>query len=293
VETERLLALAEVERLRDDMFRWPMRLATAAAYGSHPYARAVLGTELSLAAANPSLVRDFHRAHVANGPAVIAVVGDVDPASIASLIAREFNTLEWHADTQPSTPPWTTSPRKLEDARHKQQTALALFFDGPRRSDEARHAARVLSVVSSGLGGRFFEQLRDKQSLAYTVSAYPVERRASGLFVAYIATAPDREEEARAGLLAEFAKLRDAPVTVDELQRAKTYLVGTHAIAQQSGGSVMGDIVDAYLFGEGLTELNTFNASIDAVTADELQQLANVYFHPERRVEGIVRGLGT
>ena len=79
-----------------------------------------------------------------------------------------------------------------------------------------RFAARVLSAVASGLGGRFFEQLRDKQSLAYTVAAFPIERHVSGAFAAYIATSPDREEEARAGLLHEFAKLREAPPTEEE-----------------------------------------------------------------------------
>jgi zinc protease len=208
------------------------------------------------------------------------------------MIAREFADLQWENDVVPAMPDWTSTPIVHEDARHKQQTALAILFDGPQRNNPARHASRVLSVVSSGLGGRFFEQLRDKQSLAYTVSAYPVERRSAGLFAAYIATAPEREEEARAGLLAEFAKLRNAPVTDDELQRAKTYLIGTHAIAQQSSASVMSDMVDAWLFGEGLSELGEFTARVHAVTAHDVQQLAEHYFNPERRAEGVVRGLG-
>ena len=292
VETERLLALAEVERLRDDMYRWPLRLATNVAYGAHAYARGVVGTEDSLAAATPSLVRAFHHAHIARGPAAIAIVGDVDADAVASLVAREFANLRWDDDTAPPPPQWTSVPLVREDSRHKQQTALAMLFDGPRRDDPARHASRVLSVVCSGLGGRFFEQLRDKQSLAYTVSAFPVERRAGGAFVSYIATAPEREEEARAGLLAEFAKLREAPVTDEELQRAKTYLIGTHAIAQQSGAAVMSDMVDAYLFGEGLGELSEFNARVASVSTHDLQQLAINYFNPERRAEGVVRGLG-
>ena len=292
VETERLLAVAEVERMRDDMYRWPMRLAMQAAYPQHVYAHAVIGTDTSLSKISAQHVRDYHAGRVLRGPAVIAVVGDVTPVDVARLVAHEFRGLQWNDDTAPSRPAWPSSVTISAEVRHKQQTALGILFEGPDRLDPARHASHVLSVIASGLGGRFFEQLRDKQSLAYTVSAYGIERRSAGLFAAYIATAPEREEEARAGLLAEFTKLREAPVSEEELQRAKTYLVGTHAIAQQSGASVMGDILDAWLFGAGLAERHSFVADIQQVTAADVQALAQRYFVLERRVEGVVRGVG-
>jgi zinc protease len=67
--------------------------------------------------------------------------------------------------------------------------------------------------------------------------------------------------------------------------------VGVHAIQQQSGSSVLGDVVDAWLFGK-LTDLETFEASVRGVTAERMQQFAAKYFDPDRRVEGIVRGVG-
>ncbi|MEP6833517.1 MAG: pitrilysin family protein [Gemmatimonas sp.] len=292
IETERRLAVAEVERMRDDMYRWPMRIAMQAAYPTHAYAHAVIGTEASLPLITADQVRDYHANSVLRGPAVIVIVGDVTAADAARIVAREFTKLEWRDDVAPAQPQWPSSVTIRTDERQKQQTALGILFEGPGRLDPARHASQVLSVIASGLGGRFFEQLRDKQSLAYTVSAYGIERRSAGLFAAYIATAPERENEARIGLLAEFAKLRAAPVSADELQRAITYLVGTHAIAQQSGASVMADIVDAWLFGTGLAERHAFVADIQRVTAQDVQALAQQYFNPERRVEGLVRGVG-
>lgn len=291
VENERLLALAEVERARDDMFRWPMRLAMQAAYGNHPYARAVIGTESSLASVTADAVRNYHHANVLQSASAICVVGDVTPDDVARIVAREFATVEWQQDATPAAPAWPDSLRAQHESRQKQQSALAMLFEGPDRFAPTRFASHVLSVIASGLGGRFFEQLRDKQSLAYTVSAYGVERRSAGLFAAYIATAPEREEEARVGLLKEFEKLRESPVSDEELQRAKTYLVGTHAISQQSGASVMGDIIDAWLFGAGLAERASFVDDVQRVTAKDVQDLAHRYFVAERRVEGIVRGV--
>ena len=61
VESERAVALANLAAMRDDMYRWPMRLATQAAWGSHPYGRSVLGTEQSLAAMDAEALRRWHR----------------------------------------------------------------------------------------------------------------------------------------------------------------------------------------------------------------------------------------
>jgi zinc protease len=148
----------------------------------------------------------------------------------------------------------------------------------------------MIAGVASGLGGRFFDELRDKQSLGYTVHAFATERALAGVFASYIATSPEKEDVARRGLLAEFAKLRDAPVSDTELARAREYAIGTHAIRQQSGAAVLGDILDAWLFGTSLEELTEHDSRIRSVTARDIQSLAQRYFDESRLVQGVVRG---
>jgi len=291
LDTERAVAIANVAQQRDDMYRYPVRLAMQAAYGSHPYARSVLGTEETLAAIDAPTVRAWHRDHVLRARPVIAVVGDVDADEVAAMLASAF---EHTASAEPVTvvpPRWPDASRVMTEAREKAQTALVVAFEGPSRRDDERFAAWLIAGVASGLGGRFFDELRDRQSLAYTVQAYSSERLLAGTFIAYIATSPDREEVAREGLLREFAKLRETEVTADELERAKTYAIGTRAIRQESGAAVLGDIVDAWLYGSGLAELEEHDARVRAVTAAEMREVAQRYFVEERRVEGIVRGI--
>jgi zinc protease len=122
------------------------------------------------------------------------------------------------------------------------------------------------------------------------VQAFPIERNAGGAFGAYIATDPTREDEARDGLLAEFAKFAEALPSAEELERAQRYLIGTHAIAQQSGAAVLSDLVDAWMFGEGLHERHEVSSRLASVTAADVQALAQQYFDPARVVEGVVRG---
>jgi zinc protease len=146
--------------------------------------------------------------------------------------------------------------------------------------------------VLGGLGGRLFEQLRGRQSLAYTVSAGPAVRRGGGHFAAYIATAPEREQEACDGLLRELAALTREPPTPEELTRAQQYLVGMEAIARQSGGTVLAELVDAWLFGDGVGERLDGPGQLAAVTAEDLLAFAQATFVPDRAAWGIVRGTG-
>ncbi|HEU4643526.1 MAG TPA: pitrilysin family protein, partial [Gemmatimonadaceae bacterium] len=290
LDTERAIAIADIAQLRDDMYRYPLRLLTSAAFPDHPYGIPASGYETSLAAIDAAAVREWHRTHVLEAPAVIAVVGEIDPDEAAAAAARHFSALLPREATPVSEPRWPQSPVMSYETRDKAQTAIALAFPGPDRRDDERFAAHLIAGVASGLGGRFFEELRDKRSLAYTVSAFTSERRRAGMFVSYIATSPEQEETARRGLLEEFAKLRDVPVTDEELARAKEYAIGTHAIRQQSGGAVLGDVLDAWMFGRSLAELDEHDAHVRAVTSRQMQQLARRCFDERRLVQGAVRG---
>ena len=289
VETERAIALADLAALRDDMYRYPVRMATQAAFAGHPYGIPATGDERTLPRITAAMLRDWHRTRMLASPAVIAVVGDAEPAELAALAAGAFTELQGGETSPLEAPAWPVALVQRVEQREKAQTALALMFGGPSRADDARFATAMIAGVASGLGGRFFDELRDKQSLGYTVHAFATERALAGSFVSYIATSPEKEEIARQGLLNEFAKLREQPVTARELDQAKTYALGVHAIRQQSGGAVLGEIVEAYLFGR-LAELEEFESKVLAVSAEQMREVAARYFDESRRVEGIVRG---
>ena len=290
IDTERAIALAQLAQLKDDMVRYPVRLATEAAYEGHPYSRPALGTEESLRELTRAALGRWHEETVLSSAAVAAAVGDAPEEDIAQVMAEAFSEIHHAPAARPPVPVWPDSVRQLVENRDKAQTAMAIGFPGPTRLDPHRYAVGTLTLIASGLGGRFFDELRDKRSLAYTVQAWATERVSAGMFTAYIATAPAREDEARQALLEEFVKLRELPVTPEELSRATRYALGAHAISQQSGATVLAELLDAWLFGEGLEELDLFESRIAAVTADDIQRFAVSALVPERRVEGIVRG---
>jgi zinc protease len=289
LETERAVALADLAAIRDDMYRYPTQLALRAAFPHHPYGTPVGGTEESVPRIDREAVRAWHANRALTSAVAIGVVGDGDPDELANTIARAFTELKFKDATVPTAPGWPKTTTSNVESRDRAQTALVLMFQGPSRLEGDRYSAGMIASVASGLGGRFFDELRDKRSLCYTVNAFASERRAAGMFGAYIATSPSQESAAREGLLAEFRRLREEPVTDEELERAKRYAIGVHAIRQQSGGAVLADVIDAYLFGT-LSELIEHDERVLAVTPESMRQVAEHYFDQSRRVEGIVRG---
>jgi zinc protease len=290
LEAERAVVISALGALRDDMYRQPMRLAAEIAWPGHPYGRSTLGTSDAVRSLSPAMLAAWHAERLREAFTVIGVVGDVDPRATADLVAAHFAELRPAARPRVSPPPWPTARGERVEARDRAQTAIALFFEGPDRYDSARFDAELLGGVASGLGGRFFEELRDRQSLAYTVMARPYARAAGGTFAAYIATSPAKETTARDGLLAEFAKLRDGDVKPEELERARQYAIGAWQIRQSSGAAVLSDIADAVLWG-ALEDLARYPADLAAVTPSRMRAAAERWFDPARRIEGIVRGV--
>jgi zinc protease len=292
VDVERAVVLADLAARRDDMFRYPIRLAIGGAFEGHPYALSPLGTEESVRALSVEDVKQWYRGRLLTSRFVIGVVGDVIPDDVAGVLARDLGMLGSAGAPSIPSPSWPADAVTRMESREKAQTALALLFPGPSRRDARRYAAQITTTIASGLGGRFFDELRDRQSLAYTVLASTGEHEAAGIFLSYIATSPEKEDVARRGLLGEFERFRSEPVSADELERAKRYAIGSHAIRQESGEAILGDMLEAWMLGSGLAELAEHDQRIESVTADDILSLARECFDPARRVEGIVRGVG-
>jgi zinc protease len=291
LETERRAALSNLALIRDDMMRQPMRLLTAAAFESHPYGVPVSGTEDSLAAISASDLAEWHERNVLVSPMTIGIVADLDPAEAAGIAASAFGGLASREAEKTLPPVWTATPKSVGESRNKAQTAIALAFPGPSRLDEDRWPAHLLGTIASGLGGRFFEELRDKRSLAYTVHLSARDLQLGGMFIAYIATSPEKESEARSALLAEFERLRTDPVSQEELARARDYVIGSHAISRESGATLLGEMLDAWIFGKGLFELDDYETRVRGVTAGDIQRVARRSFNVETLVEAVVRGV--
>ena len=298
VERERGLMVAEAQQVADDMFRYPFQLAFAAAFGEEGYGLPVAGLPHTLPAITAADTRAWHTRALRGVRPVVIAVGDVEPERATELLAAAFAdsgaradaralpALDWVAGEGGEAPSRVVS-------REKAQAAIAMAFPGVSRRHPDRAAAQVWAAVASGLGGRLFEALRDRRSLAYTVVASAWLKARAGALVSYIATSPEREEEAREQMLRELDRFTREPVSAAELGQAVNYLAGQAEVSRQSGSAVGGEILEAWVAGSGLHELEDPAAAYRAVTAEDVLRVAAESLDPARRVEGVVRGTGT
>ena len=298
VAAERSVMVAEAEQVTDDMFRYPFQLAFAAAFGAGGYGLPVGGLPHTLPACTAADVRAWHgRALLAARPVLVAV-GDLDPRRASEELAGVFAGRSPLAapDAPPEPAMWTAGdegePPLQMVTREKAQAALAMAFPGPGRRDDDRIAANVWAAVASGLGGRLFEALRDRRSLAYTVVASSWQKARGGSLLTYIATSPEREDEAREQMLLELERFAREPVGDEELRQATSYLAGQAEVSRQNGAAVAGEILEAWIAGRGLEDLVDPAARYRSVTAADVQRVAEDYLVPARRAEGVVRGTG-
>ena len=293
-ELEQKITLSNLEHLRDDMHQYPMRLALSAAFAGHPYGFGVTQLEHSVRSADLAGLAEWHEQRVLHGAPHVIIVGDIaDPDAAAALVAARIgDRIREPEGVHPHPPHWPDTPAQQVEHREKAQTALVLAFPGPPRNHPDVHALQVLSAAVSGLGGRLFEELRSRRSLAYSVSASPMPRWQAGAFVAYIGMAPEREQEAREEMLRELMRTTQEPLDGDELERARRYLIGSWQIRQQTHSRQLADLAGALLLGEGLAELREYVPRIQAVSAADVQAAAERWLQPDRVVEAVVRGTG-
>ncbi len=235
IERERRDTLAAIARRDDRPAVRVFDLFCRTHFRSHPYGLPIPGTPDSVGGISREKLIAHHARLARPDNLAIAVVGDVEPDDMAAHLARRLGPLngEPFDGTMPEMEPAPREIRVAEEFKDRAQAHLVIGFRGLTVHDEDRESLEVVAHILGGQGGRLFGELRDRQGLAYSVSALNVEGVAEGFFATHIATAGEKFEEARRSMLEELRRITESPPSEDELLRAQRYLVGNFAIDQQ------------------------------------------------------------
>ncbi len=276
LERERSETLAAIERREDRLAQRTYLLFSEAHYRAHPYRLPLLGSSESVAAFDVARVRAHHERLVRARNLVIAVAGDVDPDDAAARVSSRLADLD-AADFEPTLPAEEEAPREIRRAvlrKQRAQSHLVIGFRGLTVRDEDRFALELVTQILSGQAGRLFLELRDRRSLAYTVTASNIEGVAPGTFTVYIATAPEKREEAQARLLEQLEELVQTAPSRDELARAQRFLVGSFAIDRQRNAVHAAHTALDVLYGLGPEAADRYAEEILAVTPEAVLRVA-------------------
>jgi len=292
LEKEKRILLAKIEKDKDNMRNYPVRLFYRATFPNHPYGLNSLGEEGAVKNLDQSLVSQWHSKHFSANNMTVVAVGDFDPRDLKETLEKLFADFRKGEieEAKISKINFISKENRLVEIRQKAQTAQALGFITCPYQEDGLYALKVLQAVASGTGGRFFHQLREKRGLAYTVYGVNDSWEQAGVFYAYIATSPENEELAREELLSEFYKFKTLPVTEEELETAKNYISGIYQIYLETNSALAKQYAKAEFLGKGIEEVERYPHRISQVTKEQLKEVATTYFEPKYLATGVIRG---
>jgi len=285
--------LGRLSLQKDDMTRSVFLLFLARHYGDHPYARNPLGTEESVRGTTRQEVVDFY--HRVSDPRnlVIAVSGDIGTDDAFSIVRKAFGDLPRREGFVPPGPipvPGEKGIRRIEEQRDKEQAHFVIGYTGARFTDPDRYALDLLGASLAGQGGRLFTNLRDRKSLAYSVTSFSSEQVDPGFFAFYMGTSADKLEGAIADTLEEIGDVARNGVTEEEFERAKRWTIGSYEIGLQSNASYADRMMYNELYGVGFEETFRAPEKIGAVTLEEVNRMARKVLSTKEYTIAVLRG---
>jgi zinc protease len=287
---ERLLStIAEAETLPEARAR---RAYYAAVYGKHPNGRPGYGTAKTVKALTPEDLAAFHKKVFVPNNTTIAIVGDFDSKEVEEEMKRL--TADWKKAelARPKTPE-VDKPREFEQKIITMPEAAQLHFYlghvGIKRDNPDYYKLLVLDYVlgtGPGFTDRLSARLRDREGLAYTVTAN-ISSSADlepGIFTCYIGTDHMNFARVKAEFLEELNRIRDEKAKPEEVADAKTYLLGSRLLQYTTNAGVANQLLIVERYNLGVNYLEDFRKAVEAVTPEDVQAVAKKYLDPKRMV---------
>ncbi len=256
----------------------------ATAFPDHPYGRPLHGRPDTVAELTVADLRGLQAAQFTTDKLLIGVVGDITANELATQLDAIFGDLPAHAETAPATsaaPDFTTGQTALI-ARDIPQTVMMFGLPGLLRKDPDFIPAYVMNYILGGGGfnSRLTEEIRAKRGLAYSVYSYLVPFEEAGLYLGGVATQNARAGETLDLIRVELERMRDEGVSTDELDNAKTYLIGSYPLRFDSNAKIAAQLLGIQLQELGIDYFDKRNDLIAAVTLADIRRVAERLLEP-------------
>ncbi len=253
-------------------------------YGDHPYAKQT--TVKSVEAITRDDVVGFHRTNFVPNNVMMAVVGDVKSKDVQKSVTKYFGS--W----QPGTPEkvaYGGAPEAgetrifLYNKTGAVQTEIFVGHLGPKPIDPDWPALIVGNhILGGGMNSRLFDNIRETKGWTYRISSGFDRRQDLGSFTARTPVRTAVTDSVLVELLSEIKRIRVEPVTQEELDDAKSYLVGNFPLTIETPDQIAQQIGRYKLLGLSKQDLEDYRARVNAVTTEDVLRAMGEYLHPDR-----------
>ncbi len=292
IDREKSVILEEIRMTQDNPEDLVHELFTQNFWTPHALGKPILGTPETVSAFTRETLETWFRNWYAPNHLVVTAAGKLSHQQLVDLVAERFSNLapspNGAADTVPVPAPHITLRTKHE----LEQVHICIGVPALPMTDDRRFAVSVLNnVLGGGMSSRLFQNIREKQGLAYAIFSEMNSYRDSGVLSVYAGTSLETASQLVRSVLDEFRKLKDEPLSEEELRRAKDHLKGATLLALEGSGQRMNSLARYHVYFNRYFSPSELIALLEKVTPADVQQIARDFFHPERLAASVVGNL--
>ena len=283
VKKERQVVLEEIKMDLDNPEYLLHEIFTRGFWPEHPLGRPILGTPETVKKFNRDALRQRFQHWFAPDRLVLSAAGNVKHEQVLELVEREFGSLQPSSEPEAHDAPSTHAPIHIESKRDLEQVHVCIGVPSVPLADERRFAVAVMNnLLGGGMSSRLFQNIREKQGLAYAVFSELTPYSDAGMMTVYAGTAKETVGQVIDLVVKEFRELKQSLVTEEELLRAKNHLKGSLMLSLESTSARMSNLARQELYFRRFYSLDEILAGIEAVTREEIQAVAREFFRSEQ-----------
>jgi len=279
IDKERPVILQEIGMVEDSPDEYVHMLSGRNFWGDNPLGRSILGTPENLGRFDAQTIKNFFLRLYQPDRIIISAAGNIDHHRLVALVEPVFGTIEPRDGF-----PQRKTPRgcSVVDLNHRnlEQLHISLSAPGLSITDPRRYASSLLNTILGGnMSSRLFQEVRERRGLAYSVYSFISSHVDTGMFGFYMGVDPKRAKETTQLVLAEIDRIKNQPVAKSELSGAIEYTKGSLLLASESADNQMVRSAQNEIhFGDDIA-LQSIIAKVEAVSADDIRDLANELFN--------------
>lgn len=285
VERIRSQILTRIRASERDPGEIASRAMMEAVFGGHPYADPNEGTAESVAAITVDDLRSFRNRIFARDNLEVAVVGDIDAATLGPMLDEIFGDLPVKANRVGIADVAPRSAMAIDVPMAIPQAIIQVAGNGVKRDDPDFIAASVASyILGGGSASRLYREIREERGLAYSVWLGLIPLDHAGLWFVSTSTRADQADTVVKLIEEEIARFAEEGPTEQELADAKAYLIGSYPLRFDTSGAIADQLLAIQLDDLGLDYVNRRNDMIAAVTIDDIRRVSKRLFGGDDRI---------
>ena len=283
VEKEKQVVLQEISMVEDTPEDLIHDLLAQAIWQGHPLAKPVLGTAPTISSINSDLLSGFVKSHYSPERILIAASGNIDHEALVESVSKQFGKLS-PVDAANSrlrferVKPEQISPQMIVKKKPLEQAHLLFSTYCPPINDPTRYEIALLNVLLGGnMSSRLFQELREKQGLAYSIYSFVDAMSDSGTLAIYAGVGPKSVQKA-SQMINDVVKSLNETITKDEVDRARDYARTGIFLASESMEARMTRLAKSELYFERYYSLEEVDQELSNVTHERICVVAESLF---------------